>query len=443
MKLHHMTRLMSAGLLAGALALGAALDWPIWIWFLLPALAAGAILADMRVSSAEGGSSPFPEEDEESAAEPPPEAPYSDTSVVVVPVQSALEDCPFLFSATIWWREAEGAISLPHGNPAALAATSILQRVQHVTMAEHPVRCTFLGHWLEGVLGTPTTDDSGTVTSYATDVRLVLRQGDQEHLDELDGLRKAMGTWESRRQHERNLRAYLGEEVLQSPGSAVVWWMARHDDEIERAVEMIAPLTVLSAAANDQEIPDKFFDLFVSRDDSAGSEPAGGFGHPEPLDDEIPPREETRTRSEGYSPPPGERASALLDEMGFPQGSAERAAFVHRLARMSDEAGRSDAAESIRRVLRREENLAAGSHEEWVGGSTSVPDAGPPPPSGDEASAAHGDSVHRADAVGESRPGGWQVTPTGEVSEAETPDRSGSCDSVQNRPEDGDEGVER
>lgn len=423
MNTHHITRLLSVGLVLAALALGAALSWPIWVWFLLPALIAGALLIDMNVSRAEAMRSE--ELDREEAVPEPAEPSYMETSVVVVPVQSAVEDCPFLFSGSVWWCPAEGLTPASHGNPAALAATSVLQRVQRVTLAENPSRCTFVAHLLESLLGTPLLDDSGLVVAFATDIRLILKPKDQEHLEELDGLRKAMGSWESRRQHERNLREYLGEDVLQSPGSAVVWWMARHDDEIERAVEMIAPLTVLSAAANDEEIPEEYRDLFRAGATPAGEDPMGGFDHPGQIGDEAPESHGPNHSATGHEPPPSDHLSGLLDDMGFPEGAAETAVFLDRLARMSDAAGRPDAAEDIRRHMRRETHESGRSPADlFEGGEADGPVADastayPPPPSaGDTAD-------HRSSGAEPLRPGtsGWQVTPEGLVSEADAPDR--------------------
>ncbi|MGW9452753.1 hypothetical protein [Streptomyces sp. NPDC055632] len=350
MSTQHITRLMSGGVVATTLAVGVALGCPLWVWFLLPALIAGALLIDMRVSRAEGTRPTAPDLDE-SVPEPPAEVPYQETSIVVVPVQSAVEDCPFLFSASVWWRPAERFALSSHGNPAALAATSVLQRVESVTLTENPGRCTFLERSLEGVLGTPILDGSELVEAFATDIRLALRTRDQEHLEELDGLRKAVDSWESRRQHERNLREYLGEDVLRSPGNAVVWWMARHDDQIERAVDMIAPLTVLSAAANDEEIPEEYRDLFRSRWKPVEGEPMSGFDHPESGGGQTSPVHGPIRPAERQAPS-ADLLAAWLDSEGFTEGSDETRVFLDRLARTSDAAGRPEAAENIRRHMR-------------------------------------------------------------------------------------------
>ncbi|MGW1842680.1 hypothetical protein [Streptomyces sp. NPDC001966] len=442
MSTQHITRLLSASLLIAVLTMGAALDWPIWVWFLLPALCAGALLIDMRVPSRETGSSAQAPEPCEAAPERPAERPYKETSVVVVPVESAVADCPFLFSATVWWRLADEDGSWRHGNPAALASTSVLRRVQRMTSTEHPNRCTFLEHSMEGVLGMAAPDDEGLVVAFATDIRLVLRQKDQEHLDELDGLRKAAGTWESRRQHERNVREYLGDDVLRSPGSAVVWWMARHDDQIERAVEMIAPLTVLSATANDQEIPEKYRDLFQMYGSPPDEDPTGGFDHPEPIVEETVPGDDSDWPTADQQPSMSDQLSSWMESMGIDEGSVEGTAFLRRLAQMSDAAGRPEAAENIRRKTRgerREERQAtADPFEDCPPDPPSAADSvhTPSPPEG-------GPGGYRTDGAQPPRPGSWQVTPGGVVSETDETNWSGPDGPGQGVASADHEGVER
>ncbi|MFJ6868418.1 hypothetical protein ACIQRS_30095 [Streptomyces termitum] len=379
---------------------GSALDWPTWIWFLLPTLGAGSLLVDLQLQRSVDTA--FPDE-EDAGTEPVDENPYRETSVSVVPVLSSVADCPFLFSATISWRFLAPASTEPHGNPGALAVNSLLDRVRRVTSMEHPSHHTFLERELEGVLGAPLPDASGLVTAFATDVRLVLRKKDQDYLEELDSLKKAISAWESRREHERNLREYLGDDVLQSPGDAVVWWLARHDDQIERAVEMIAPLTVLSAAANNEQPPERYRNFLSGAGHDAEPETGTGFGHPEPVDDEPAP---VHTAEDAAPPEADQRASqehlsAWMDGLGFEGGTAERAAFLHRIAVISEAAGRTDAAENIRREAR------GGVGEEPPG-----PLGGPLADEG------------RAGPVPEARGprrSGWQVSPEGVVDEAEGP----------------------
>ncbi|MGW5673991.1 hypothetical protein ACWEV4_02690 [Streptomyces sp. NPDC003860] len=334
------------------LALGASFGWPVWVWVLLPTLVAGVLLFTLQRPGAAAPHLGDPMSSGLSEPDPPVESPYFTKPLTGVPVPSAVGDYPFLLSATIWWRTTEAFTPGAHGNPAALAASSVLRRVQNATVGEHPSRCGFLEQWLEGTVGVPVTEESGLVTAFATDVRLLLGQADQQRLDEMDELRKSASVWEGRRRLERDQREYLGDDVLRTPGSAVVWWLARHDDEVERAVEMIGPLACLSAAANDQEVPEAFRHLCVPAGAAMEEEPVGGYGHPEPLDESAGaaggPHEPVRGERTWES---GEQFSALLDELGLPHGSSNRDAFVHRIARMSEQAGSPDTAANIRRTL--------------------------------------------------------------------------------------------
>jgi hypothetical protein len=284
-----------------------------------------------------------------------------------------------------------------------------------MTLTEDPGRCTFLERSLEGTLGTPGLDGSGLVEAFATDIRLVLRPRDQEHLEERDELRKSMGSWESRRQHERNLREYLGEDVLRSPGNAVVWWMARHDDQIERAVDMIAPLTVLSAAANDEEIPEEYRDLYRGRGKPVEGEPMSGFDHPEQDGGQAPPGHGPNRSAAGQEPP-ADLLAAWLDSEGFTEGSDETRVFLDRLARTSDAAGRPEAAENIRRHMRRtgHEGGHSPADPSEAGTEGPVKPAWPPPHRGDAAG-------HTADAAEPSSTGSRPTVSEGTSAEASIP----------------------
>ncbi|WP_335932636.1 hypothetical protein [Streptomyces sp. PTD5-9] len=375
----HLLFLLLAAVVAGVLGVGAALSWPIWIWFLLPALVAGVLLLGTMLPSApERAYAADSEPDDDTAPLPPVEPPYLVAHVSSVPVESAKADYPFLFSAVVRWRAASEYPSAAHGNPAALAVSVVLRRVRDIVAAEQPDRCGYLQHWLEGALGAPLSDDAGLITAYADDVRLTLSPTDQRRLDELEDLRKSEAAWAGRREHERDRRAYLGDDVLRSPGSAVVWWMARHEDEIERAVDMIAPLTCLSAAANDKEIPQKFRHLFSTPDEPVREPSAGGFDHPEPMGDGAPhgePFGTPHTRRETFS----DRVTAVVDELGLEQGEAQWTVFLRRLAGMCDAVGRKDAADRIRQDLLHVEDEGPRGEAEEGPPAPEEPAAGPVP----------------------------------------------------------------
>ncbi|MGV9313539.1 hypothetical protein ACWDR0_15280 [Streptomyces sp. NPDC003691] len=333
---------------APVLGIGAAQAWPDWVWFLLPALVAGVFLATLgqpgshEPASLGGAAS--------ATSEPPQEPPYRESVLAQVPLPSTVPGYPFLFSATVWWRTTADFSPASHNNPPGLAVSSVIQRAQHAVAAEQPSRCGYLSPWLDGLLGMPTTDESGLVTAFATGVRLTLRPTDQQRLDQIDEAHKSRGLWESGRQHELDRRTYLGEDVLRTPGSALVWWLSRHENDIERAVEMIGPLTCLSAAANDREVPTAFRHLCLPPDPLAGSGPEGGSDDPGPDGNSGSGTSETPASSR-HRAAPSHYVSALLDEMGLPEGSADRTVFVDRLARLSEASGSPQTADGLRRDL--------------------------------------------------------------------------------------------
>lgn len=101
-------------------------------------------------------------------------------------------------------------------------------------------------------------DREDRVQAMALDVVLTLSDTDQERLDRLAAIRKDEAVWERQRRYEQNKRDYLGDDVLTSTGSAVVWWLAKNDDHVEKTVKDIGLLARLSSAANNTEVAEPF-----------------------------------------------------------------------------------------------------------------------------------------------------------------------------------------
>jgi hypothetical protein len=187
---------------------------------------------------------------------PPPRFPSE--TVTDVPLPSAIPDYDFLFTATIFWRETPHPAGWRHANPAALAIAAIVARATEVTVQEPPYRYTMGQLRLNSTLGTVIGDGTGLVEAWATQIRLGVSDTDLVRLQKMAELRKDEVLWEEERERERNKRAYLANDVLKDPGSAVVWWLARADTNIDlsRTADIVAALARLCAVANNRELPE-------------------------------------------------------------------------------------------------------------------------------------------------------------------------------------------
>ncbi|MEU6821753.1 hypothetical protein ABZ921_14065 [Streptomyces atriruber] len=340
--------------------LGSLLHWSAWLWgFMSMVTASGSVLLVMTVlSGSRESADPYaPREPEPPTA--PTEQPYQETRVVDAALPSAAGGYDFLFSATVWWRPIPELVTRSDGASPALAVSSIVSRALEVVRREEPGRASFARYLLEGELGVPLPDRSGRVKALAADVTLALAPADRERLQKLSDLRKDEEIWEYERQHERNKRRYLGDDVLKSAGSAVVWWLARHENEIEKAVDMIGPLAQITAAANDAEVPELFRHLLVPPVGARSEATVGG-----PLWGEHGQGGGTFDREEevGVS----DRLLLLLAAVGLKPDMDEYTVFVHRVVRSLEAAGMDEAAEEIRRTLLPVPDVGEGEEQEYA-----------------------------------------------------------------------------
>ncbi|MFD9620455.1 hypothetical protein ACFWB2_24635 [Streptomyces virginiae] len=322
--------------------LGNLLHWSAWLWgFMSMVTASGSLLLVMTVlSGGRASADPYePVESEPPAA--PVEQPYQETRVIDAALPSATDGYDFLFSATVWWKPVSDRPGRSDGASPALAAASVVGRAREIVRNEEPRRASFAQYLLDGELGVPLLDRNERVKALAADVTLTLAPADRERLRKLDDLRKDEEVWEYERQHERNKRRYLGDDVLKSAGSAVVWWLARHENEIEKAVHMIGPLAQIAAAANDEEVPELFRHLLVPpvgvRNEATVGDPLWGEGD---LGGELFDREE-----EVGVP---DRLRLLLTAAGLKPDMDGYMVFVHRVMRFLKAEGLDEAAAEIR-----------------------------------------------------------------------------------------------
>ncbi|MFB8207470.1 hypothetical protein [Streptomyces sp. NPDC056010] len=322
-------------------ALGSLLHWSPMLWgFMSMVTVSGSLLLVLAIRSSDRDPVQVAETEEPQPSEPP-EHPYQETQVSEAALPSARDDYDFLFSATVWWRAAPGHADWSGSASPALAVSAVVNRASAVVRHEDPARASFARYLLEGELGIPFTDRSGRVESMVADVTLTLAPADRDRLRKLSDLRKDEEIWEHERAHERSKRRYLGEDVLKSTGSAVVWWLARHEEEIEKAVDMIGPLAQVAAAARDEEVPDLFRHLLVPPVGVRTEATVGGPWDGSSYENGIPDREEEVTIAE--------RLRLLLAAVGLKPDMDAYTVTVHRVVLTLEAEGLDEAAEEIRR----------------------------------------------------------------------------------------------
>jgi hypothetical protein len=155
-----------------------------------------------------------------------------------------------------------------------------IRRACEITERRNPSEVTLIAPELAMALRELRSDPKEQVQVKAEGVQLQLPAEDQQRLDEAATLRKQEGLWEYKRRQEVSKRRYLRADVLKDSGSAVVWWMAKHEDEPKQVAESIEVLTRLSRAANNADdaafgepaaprTPAEHFDAFLNSLDPA------------------------------------------------------------------------------------------------------------------------------------------------------------------------------
>ncbi|GLZ13485.1 hypothetical protein Acsp04_37200 [Actinomadura sp. NBRC 104425] len=318
----------------GAILVGVVLfaPWPLWI-SLAPAAVLGAGL--LFVTRSPGRRLDMPPRpnpvfgEEFSATEGAKRRRVTD-----VQLPTSLPDYAFLFSATVVWKTTSVVTDESAFNLEALAVDAVLQRARKITERRDPSHASLVRHELAGALGEMRTDATGRLRAMAESVQLVLPARDQERLDKLAAVRKEEAVWEHERKYELNKREYLGEDVLKTPGSAVVWWLARNDDQVEKTVRDIGLLAQLSSAANNTNVPEEFHSFI-----STLAAPNGHAG-PNGSAAAFPPSHEAS---------PGDLVEAFLQAVS-PDGDDPRRRLIGRqVAEWVAERGWHDLAEELSR----------------------------------------------------------------------------------------------
>jgi hypothetical protein len=326
-------------LVAALVTVDLALHWPLW---LLPTVAALGLLAIacLARSGRRQPGSPTAQAVTNLVVAQPPELRAEQVADVLMPSQDA--DYRFLFSATVLWCPAGTGTARQPASLAASAVEAIVRRASEITRQRAAASASLLRWELASALGEMKTDSAGCVHAMAESVQLVLPASDQERLDKLAAVRKDETVWEHERRYEQSKRRYLSGDVLKDPGSAVVWWLSRNNDEIEKAVRDIGLLVQLYSAANNTDTPAAFRHLVPDRgiDDTVGTHDLGRGTRD--------PRESWATPATTSAwPPAADHFDDFLAAMNFPAGDPQRILFAQQVAMAANANGRPDIAEEI------------------------------------------------------------------------------------------------
>ncbi len=192
-------------------------------------------------------------------SEPPPAPdPPATTTIIPVRLPSSVDEIPFAFACTVHWLPQRYGSGIVHAEPAALAIQAVLERARQVTELHHPEDSDAAAYVLASALGDSTPDRTNAVTAWAESIKLTVGEEHRTHLQDLTALRRQRQLDVLRIDNERMVRSYLGEEVLTSVGSTVVWWLAQDRTRVRETVDLIGTLAQLSAAANNAKVDGAF-----------------------------------------------------------------------------------------------------------------------------------------------------------------------------------------
>lgn len=303
-------------------------NWPWWAWTVVAALLLGVPLLAVKIAGLRPRSLP---------AELTPYLPAvpverREERICDVSLPSAWEDYDFLFSATVRWCPTGAPAAEPVVNPAGLAVETVLKRARAITKERDPSWASFVQHELSGALSTMQPEPTGHLQAMAEAITLTLSEHDQERLNKLAAVRKDKAVWEHQRKYEQSKREYLGEDVLKDTGSAVVWWLAKNDDQVDKAVNDLGLLAQLTSAANDSDVPERLQHLV----------PQSKAENAEPLQTDS-------LLQQGHTPSAADHFDAFLREMGLETGDVRRSILTRQIAEVIVTQDRHETAEELLR----------------------------------------------------------------------------------------------
>lgn len=303
---------------------------PVWT-SLIPATAVGGAVALVR-KTVSTWSSPSPPPQPTSLYAPVPPVERRKEPITDVLLPSNREDYYFLFSAVVSWSLMRPAVDESQFNAAAVAVDAVLKRARDVTQQRDPSNVSFVRHELANALSQTQADATGHLKAMAESVQLGLPDHDEQRLNKLAAVRKDEAVWQHERKYEQSKREYLGEDVLKDTGSAVVWWLARNNDQVERTVQDIGLLAQLSSAANNTDVPAIFQQLARVQTEGPARLSLNGSDAPQPAQTE-------KSAADHFD--------AFLRAMDLMEGDPQRVLFARQVADLATKHDRPQVAEEM------------------------------------------------------------------------------------------------
>ncbi|WP_026119651.1 hypothetical protein [Nocardiopsis ganjiahuensis] len=230
------------------LALSLFLDW--WVLVLIPPLLLIGVLALMLSST----KAAVPGE-----TEAPPD-PFVESGPQGARIREDLlpsqdDEYPFVFSAMVRWRWT-GAPDPRLRNPGEFAKQMVMEQSGEVSTGYRPKDHDVARHRVASVLGVAAHGFDGALEVWAEDVTLTLSEEDENRLARIAKARKEGALWEVERSVESAKRRYFADDVLATPGSAIVWDLVRGDADVNRTHGLIEVLTRVAEASKGEDPED-------------------------------------------------------------------------------------------------------------------------------------------------------------------------------------------
>ncbi|WP_017582049.1 hypothetical protein [Nocardiopsis valliformis] len=223
------------------LALFLFLDW--WALALVPPLLLIGVLALMLSST----KAALPGETE-TPPDPFVESGPQGARIRESPLPSQDDEYPFVFSAMVRWKWT-GEPDPRLRNPGEFAKHMVMEQAERVSTGYRPKDHDVARHRVASVLGVAAHGFDGALEAWAEDVTVTLSEEDESRLARIAKARKEGALWEVERSVESAKRRYFADDVLATPGSAIVWDLVRGDADVNRTHDLIEVLTRVAEAS--------------------------------------------------------------------------------------------------------------------------------------------------------------------------------------------------